>query len=386
MDFDRLKKIAIENEVRIDNHDKYSQKPAYYYDSLRNAFKFYFNTFITKNVGYEFYITSISANRKDTLTILESQFLDAENTELCLISFARFFELFLKDILNKTNQNLTFDEQKSIKKTWELIEKIAAQEFEAKKNYTIPLRITLNRFYDLVNYSKDNSKKDNKIIKKFSKTISEFSFIEKFEYKPIFRLLNWYRDRIMHNGNKLPTLQLLDYIVTQLIIPIALNILKSDKNIPENWLYFTKTISGINILDEMSNVKFEIKNLKNDAEISETLNSLFYIGHLKELGRANMNMNNAIRENRHPYEYNSLNPKGRGARFAEIEYKLKEYTEAKKIKTCPCCNGKSLVLYEIKTNNSIIQWIKCYTCDYYLRNNMFDLHLVNPKFKKLFDY
>ncbi len=294
MDFDRLKKITIENEVRIDNHDKYSQEPAYYYDSLRNAFRFYFNTFITKNVGYEFYITSISTNRKDNLAILESQFLDAENTELCLISFARFFELFLKDILNKTNQNLILDEQNSIKKTWELIKKIVAQKFEAKKNYTIPLRITLNRFYDLVNYSKDNSKKDNEIIMKFSKIISEFSFIEKFEYKSIFRLLNWYRDRIMHNGNKLPTLQFLDYIVTQLIIPIALNILKSNKNIPENWLYFTKTISGINILDEMSKAKFEIKNLKNNAEISKTINSLFYIGHLKELGRANMNMNNAI--------------------------------------------------------------------------------------------
>ena len=397
MDFIKLKNLADKNEVRIDNHKGHTSNPAYYYDSLRNAFGFYFNTFITKNASYESYITATSTDKRKALKILESQFLDAENTVLSLVSFERFFELFLKDLLNKTNPKLSQSESGKSKSTWQLISKIQLKTFQpfipikGKGAHKIPFRETLKRFYDLIDYSKDPIKKSNKLVKKFLKIINNFTFLDNKKHKATLEFLNWYRDRILHSGNKLPRLRFLDYTITQRVIPIVCKILAGEEKMPTEWLFFTETVTGIKILDCMMNTKFEVRNLKSNKKIIETINNLLFIGHLKELGRANMNMNNAIRQNRATYEYNYHDPKGRGKRFAIAE--KDNYPNAKNIKRCPCCNEESLVLYETKVDNwmgtkktLIIQWIKCYTCEYHLRQNVFDLHFFNPKFEKLFDY
>ena len=39
----------------------------------------------------------------------------------------------------------------------------------------------------------------------------------------------------------------------------------------------------------------------------------------------------------------------------------------------------------IKSNDNI-EWLRCYTCDYYIRYNVFDLHYFNPQFEKHFKY
>lgn len=398
MDITKLKNLAQRNEVRIDNHKAYNSKPHFFYSSLRNAFGFYFKTFITHNTSYDFYISATSTDKKKSLTILERQFLDEENTVLSIVSFERFFELFIKDLLKKTNPKLAQSEENRSRSnsTWNLLTKIQTKTFRpfipapGKGIHSAPFSVTLKRFYDLIDYSKDATKNSNRLVKKFAKTIQPFSFLDDADYKATFEFINWYRDRILHNGNKLPTMRLLDFIVTQRIIPIANRILQADKEIPTDWLYFTTTISGIKILDHMMNLKFEVTNQKSGKKIGETFDTLLLIAHLKELGRANMNMNNGVKRNHATYEYNYKDPFGRGERFAQIE--KEKYPDAREIKKCPCCSGQSLVLYRINgtdlpiPSQTNIDWIKCYTCEYHLRYNVFDLHYFDRNFEKLFDY
>lgn len=398
MDITKLKNIAQKNEVRIDNHKAHNSRPQFFYSSLRNAFGFYFKTFITNNTAYNAYISATSTDKKKSLSILESQFLDEENTVLSIVSFERFFELFIKYLLKKTNPKLVHSENYRSKSnsTWTLLTKIQAKTFKSfipftsKGIHSIPFSETLKRFYDLLDYTKDSTKNSNRIVKKFAKTIQPFSFLDDTNYKATFEFINWYRDRILHNGNKLPTLRFFDFIVTQRIIPIANRILKADKEIPSDWLYFTTTISGIKILDHLMNLKFEVTNQKTTKKIGETFDTLLLIAHLKELGRANMNMNNSIKRNQATYEYNYKDPIGRGERFALIE--KEKYPDARERKKCPCCSGLSLVLYRINgldlpiPSQTNIDWIKCYTCEYHLRYNVFDLHYFDRNFEKLFDY
>lgn len=393
-----MKNIAIKNEVRIDNHKGYSSNPPYFYDSLRNAFGFYFKTFITRNSSYDSYISSSAADKKKSLKILERQFLDEENTVLSIVSFERFFELFIKDLLKQTNLKLSQSENNGSKSrtTWELIGKIQNNTFSpfipngGRAANTIPFSQSINRFYDLIEYSKDPIKQSNRLIKKFSKNIQRFIFLDNVEYRETLEFINWYRDKILHNGNRLPTMRLLDFIVTQRIIPITNKILEGNNNIPNEWLYFTQSISGVRILDEMMKLSFPVSNQKTPKKIAETFDKLLLIAHLKELGRANMNMNNRVKRNQATYEYNYTNPVGRGERFAQIE--KKKHSNAVEIKKCPCCAGNSLVLYRIKNDkmpipfSTNIEWVKCYICEYHLRFNVFDLHYFDKKFEKLFDY
>jgi hypothetical protein len=405
MNFLQLKNLADKNEIRIDDHNGSKSSPDHYYESLRNAFGFYFNTFQKINSSYDFYINSTSTAKKEYLDILERQHLDIENSVLTIVSFERFFELFLKNLLKKTNRKLIYQEAhksksnisyKKSRNTWKLIDKIQSNEFIPHKPpagripYTIAFRETIERFFELINYTKDASKTNNAIVKKFKKVVAPFAFFDNSNCQSTLEFINWYRDRILHNGNKLPRLRFLDYIITQRIIPLSIDILNAEPNMPSDWLFFTKSISGIEILTEMNKLKFTPINTKNNKQIINTFNTLLYLGHLKEIGRANMNMNLAVRSNRSAYEYNYYEVKGRGIRFAQAE--KDNHPNAKDIRKCPCCNENSLVLYIIYgqdqpiINNEDIEWITCYTCNYHLRYNVFDLHYFDNKHEKHFSY
>ena len=115
---------------------------------------------------------------------------------------------------------------------------------------------------------------------------------------------------------------------------------------------------------------------------------LIYLGHLKEMGRANMNVNMNLRNNRATYEYNYRDPFGRGKRFANAE---KDHEHFKAIKKCPCCGTDSLVIYSEKAikiwedeKPDFIEWIKCYTCEYHLRYNVGDPSIFNLSTEQIF--
>lgn len=406
MKFTDLKNLAERNEVKIDNTKDRKRTPPHHFESLRNAFASYFSTFRTSNATLESYAMSTSTTPKKQLTILESQHLDVENTVLSLTNFERFFELYIKDILRHVHPRLVQEESRAVpkaRKTWQLLFKIQDGTFVPHKTgnrtYTIAFRETLKRFYELFRYSRLPDKKSHPIVKKFVKTINSYQFLFCDEHKATLELINWYRDRILHNGNSLPSMRSLDYIVTQRIIPIVLAIRNQTRTEYGDWWFFLETVANIDLLGSLAAVKIEPRNAKSSKQINTAVQNLLYIGHLKELGRANLNMNWLMRRNlRATFEYNYFDPVGRGIRFAEIENEKNTY--ARQVASCPCCGHNSLVIYCQEWNDMFngnsplnIDWVKCYTCDYHVRYNTgepayFRLHnerLFNRKFNLVTD-
>ncbi len=384
-----LKKLSLVNEVRIDDFRGHKRTPPYHFDSLRHAFGYYFNTFITNNVSYEFYAEGLAGRN---VSILKSQYLDEDNTVLTIIAFERFFELFIKDLLRKVHSKLILIPKGRLQ-TIDILNQIQSNTFQVKvdhetnKPLTVPFRQTLKLFYDLFVYGKNASPySSHQLVKKFKKIAKSYIFFDSPFHRESLETLNWYRDRILHRGNKLPSPWLLDYLVSQRFIPIAAEIFRIDKAKLGDSLFYTQTITDIDIIAEFLNIKFEFNDLKSKRKKTEIFYKLLKIGHLKELGRANINMNLFVRQNRATYEYNYDDVKGRGRRFALSEDNG-GHPDFKEIRLCPCCDVNSLVVYQSRNKdflNRNIEWVKCYTCDYHIRYNVADPMLFDLSQHKYF--
>lgn len=389
MDIKALRAIAEQNDIIIVSHDGHIRTPPHYFDSLRNAFRFYFNTFNSQNPSYNFYAEGLSRRAG---FVLSHDFLDEENTVLTIVAFERFFELFIKNLLALAHENLVYKRDKKAPSTKHIINEINNLSFVPQssngKPLTIPFRETLNRFYDLIDLGKGEQR--DSITNTFSKIFSAYQFFDSQDHRASLHLLNWYRDRILHNGNKLPSLWMLDYFVTQRIIPIVIEIIKIDKVMLGESLFYFTTMTQIDILERLNEIKYDFDQLHNTDKQRETYETLLYIGHLKELGRANMNMNLFMRNNSQAtYEYNYKDPHGRGCRFAKIE--MAEHPQAKAIDSCVCCGVNSMVIYQeiidsifVKGEKESIEWVKCYTCDYHIRYNVGDPSFFRLHTKKVF--
>lgn len=388
MDVRQLRGLAERNEVIIGNYKGRKTSYPFYYDSLRHAFGFYFNTFQSNNASYEFYAQGL-ANRN--VSYIKHQYLDESNVLQAIISFERFFELFIKDLLRKTDRRFTYAHPKlTHNKALDIITRIRSGNFRPYKfegKYLLaPFRESIDRFYGLVALTKSNH--SDRIVKKFKRILKQYDFLDSSDHRASMELLSWYRDRVLHNGNKLPSLWFLDIMITQRLIPIIKDILEVDKDRLGEALFYTKTVTGINVIDRLSKVDFEYTHLRRKKNAEEIFEMLLYIGHLKELGRANLNMNLFVRKNRATYEYNEKDPKGRAKRFAEAE---RNHENFKAIKSCPCCGEMTLVIYKLITDDIfhpgqpfIISWIKCYLCDYHLRHNTGDPYFFGLTNEKLF--
>lgn len=390
MNFDQLRDLAEKNEVSLKDHGGRKRTPPYYYDSLRQALGAYFNTFVTQNAKYNWYAEGLSATRKASPF---AGYLDEDSTVISLTAFERFFELFLKDFLRKIDHRLNYVYQRPKKgnKAKELINNIRSGQLIPRKfgtKYLSPaFRESLDRVYGLIELSKVGDQ--DPIVKRFTRILKKYSFLNSEIHKGTLQLLSWYRDRILHNGDKLPNLWYLDYLVTQRVIPLIKEITDKEKdNLGESLFYF-QTITGINIIDRLADIKFDFKDFKQKRKADITYARLLYIGHLKELGRANMNMNLFARKNHSASEYNYHDVKGRGHRFAIAE---KKHENFRKIKNCICCGQDSMVLYRVTVEDIFnagsklnIDWVKCYTCDYHMRFNAQDPYFFKLTSKKLFD-
>lgn len=384
MKYDTLRRLCERNEVRIDDHGGHTRTPPYYYDSLRHAFEAYFKTFQTKNAVYHWYAEGLTNRNIHTL---RGQYLDEENTVLALVSFARFFELLLKDLLGRANRNLMYSASSRGVTLEKLLESIHSRSFVpgkyAGKPLTVPFRETISRFFGLAKLCQTDPQTPLK--KKFARLLKTYGFLNSRDVETSFKILSWYRDRILHNGNRLPSPWLLDYFVTQHLVPLVSEIIRVERekvNGFTNLLFIT--VSGINVLERLNSVQFEFKDLSNSNLSEDVFVQLLYIGHLKEMGRANLNMNLFVRHNRASHEYNYRDPIGRGKRFAEAE--KVGHPNAEEIKSCPCCGVESMVKYREVIDDFFnpgtelhITWVKCYTCEYHLRFNVsdpkyFDLH------------
>lgn len=392
MNIDAVKKLYTSYEARIDNHGSYTRKPPYYYDSLRHAFQYYFNTFNTQNWHYEYY-----ASRPIDLDNDRSprEYLDDENTILSIVSFQRFFELFLKSLLFRVDPRLTLhmNSKPEFKGLSSLIQLIQDQEYH-ESDYvgaqTVNFPNAINRFFGLINLHR-KGRLIGFLEHKYSRIEASFGFLFTSEVQTSLSVLNWYRDRILHRGNKLPTMLLLDYVVTQDYAPLISQIIEAEKLELGESTFFLTTPTGINILDKLTEIKFDLEDHADPGKREELFISLLHIGHLKEMGRANLNMDHWTRDNiQARYEYNYRDPKGRGERFAIAE---KAHQNFKDIKTCPCCGTISLVLYVETVEDVIfnpgkmksIEWVTCYTCNYHIRYNVGDPNLFSLSDNSLFD-
>jgi hypothetical protein len=133
---------------------------------------------------------------------------------------------------------------------------------------------------------------------------------------------------------------------------------------------------------------FDLVKLETFPLHEDTSYELVRLGHLKELGRANMKMNLFVRMNHASFEYNYRDPLGRGLRFAEAE---KAHEHFISISKCPCCGKNSLVLYEETIDDIFnqgkklhIQWVTCYTCTYHISTNAGDPVIFGLSEKEIF--
>ena len=383
MNFDDFIRLSEQHDVRIDTHDNFSRNVPSYYDSLRHAFNHYFSTFITHNSSYNFYAEGLS---RGNLEIFSRQVLDETNTVLGVVNFQRFFELYLKDKLASIDENLVLAPGSRLNHgTRELLQKINDGSFSPKmvqgRARSVAFRETINRFYDLADMCKQVPPGQDAILDRFTTLLQKHPFLDSIEVKAVFQYLNWNRDRILHNGNRLPSMWLLDFTITQKVLPFVSDLLAIEQPKMGVDFYYLKTTTGINILEGLTRIKFEFDDLLDPHKVDQIYGALMVIGHFKELGRANMNMNLYVRDNMATYEYNYKDPIGRGKRFAQAE---KDYKDFDTILDCPCCGNHSLVRYAITIPDDfmnpghplLIEWVKCYTCDYHLRFNMHDPYWI----------
>lgn len=391
MNEQKLKNLAKRNEVSLQNSRYGRRNFEHYYGSLRHALGFYFNTFHTNNSSYDSYAEGLA---KRNVRFIKYQLLDEDNTVLSIITFERFFELFLKDLLRKTDRRMTYRHRlpRSGNQAQLLIQKIRNDSFKPLRTpngfQLVPFRECIDRFYDLVELHK--SKYNDPIVRKFRKILLQYPFLDSEECKASLKLLNSQRDEILHKGNKLANLWFLDYMISQRLIPLVKQITDIEgEKLGDSTFYFT-TQTGVNVLKALSDIKFEFKELENPKLKNRMFHYLLYMGHLKEMGRANMNMNLFAREGRSAYEYNYRDFFGRGKRFAEAE---RRHPDFECILDCPCCGEKSMVRYKITMRDIFekgvkhfeITWVKCYTCDYHIRYNAGDPATYNLSPESIFN-
>lgn len=399
MDFKQLIELALNHDLRIDEHESYRRSPPHYFNSLRHGFEAYFKTFQTNNHMYNFYAGGYNSFKN---MMLQQAEIDEDNTVLCLIGFARFFELFYKDLLSRTDPDLCYSHNKSKKgkeDLKEIINLIETNTFIPKQTngetHIIPFGVAIDR-YSAINILVQDTSNNSPVYDKFREVSKKYEFLTLPDTIGSMKILNWYRNRILHSGNKLPWPWLLDYLVTQRFIPVICNVLDNEKDRVGRYLYFRKTQTGIDILNcfNSSGTRFAFEELKNSEPGTKMFDILLFFGHLKELGRASLNMDLGVQQNRATHEYGYNDAKGRGIRFAKAEQgnpEQKGYPDAYSINPCICCGVESMVHYRIKREYKFhpsypdyIEWLKCYTCDYHLRSEAGDPSYFKLSLSRIF--
>lgn len=390
MNFEKLIELSHDFGVSIANDDTFKMTPPYYYDSLRNAFQAFFKTFQSTNSMYQFYAEGLSRIESNKLSSLH---VDTENISLCMVGLERFFELYLKDLMGTIEPRLIQrPKNPKHKNPSEKISSIENDKFESKRYGSVIQYINFYETIELYFHISTQIKKGehNSILDSIAETITKHDFLSTDNSFATLKYLNWYRDRLLHDGSQVPSLWLFDYFITQHICPLLIDLFQIENDSIKGLPFYLKTLSGINILENIAKIKFDFEELKDKSQIENVQTKLLYIGHLKELGRANFNMNNYTRNGKSTFEYNYHDIFGRGERFAESEEKHENF---KGIKSCPCCTKKTLVLYSMviedifnKHDTLNIQWVKCYICDYHIRYNVGDPVFFNLSDVPIFDF
>lgn len=379
------------NETRIGEHYKTSLPP--YYDSLRHGLDFFFRTFRSRNYYYQdyafsflhpFYEETIGEAKKREADFVSREFTDDDNILLSLVSFQRFFELFSKSVLESIDARLVL----KISNSKDFVNLISGSgNFISNKR--IEAGEALSRIEILFSAQGDILNTLEKDFPNLKEIKANYSFFTNQSHIETIRFLNEWRNRLLHGGTVFPNLRAFDFLISKRVIPIVRQILPTEKAFVEsNASFYLTTLTNIDLLKEIEELDFDLEKLDTFPLHENTSYELVKLGHLKELGRANMKMNLFVRMNHASFEYNYRDPLGRGIRFAEAE---KVHQNFILINKCPCCGKNSLVLYEETIDDIFnqgkklhIQWVTCYTCTYHVRMNAGDPFIFGLSEKEVF--
>ncbi len=351
-----------ENETRIGKDRDFEVKPPLYYYSLNDAFYNYYRVVRENKDTYHDILDFGAMGQKS----FGSTIHDYRSAIFAILGFHRFFELLLKDILGRINPFLAVkfpDKKEEIR--------FYNNELNSEELESVEFGKAYSRFKEAVNYYDKNPDKSEYYIAK------KFSFL--IEGETLNRLSVW-RNRIMHNGTTLPNIYLMDYLVSQKIIPLVLSVVEIDKNnLNDKLPLFFTTLTGINIVEEIKKIQFEYGDFYNQQKHTELRKKIVHLAHLKELGRATYsiydNYGFTVKRRQSYHERYYEDPIGRIERFVEMEKDQKGFYDIKK---CPCCGFKTLVVYRMEYEElltkkiEVLSWFNCFTCTYGLRNNIGD--------------
>jgi len=344
-----------------------------YYYSLNDAFNNYFKT--VKNNKNTYHLLLDFKNRSREASSFD--FHNIDSSVFTILGFHRFFELLIKDILRRINPYLAVKFPENEKETI----KFQNNELDHQQMETVEFRKAFDRFKEAIKYYNKSQKSEYSIVQRFLFLIDNDNTLE--------RLARW-RNRIMHNGNTVPNVYLLDYFISQKIIPIIVAVIETEKDILKGYKpHFFETLTGIKIIEEIAKIKIDFRDYYNtDANKENELKlKILRLAHLKELGRASYTLDIYVQHNRSYYEPNYTDPIGRNIRFAQQERNHESFYSINK---CPCCGFDTLVIYrkeydDIFTNKKDFNsWFNCITCTYSLSHNVGDPEYFGYNKEKLF--
>lgn len=270
--------------------------------SLKIALENYFSTYKSmKNYLIDCNRFGIRINKFDNLKYTNEYCKSCSET---IIHFQHFFELILKDILEKESPLLSVKANTDNIIFHKLIKGEIIEDNEFDKMYSIEFSEALDRFFDLLNSERIKDKE------KYS------SFKGK---KEILKTLNVLRNRTWHKGMFLLKYNALDEFIGEYILPLVKSILSiiDYSNYTEIFMFEDNNYININIIDEIIE-----ENKKNNIDSGK-------IAFLKEMGRASYFLKNRSEAF---FDYSSLiNEQGSCGFILNI-------------KTCPVCGKETLLL------------------------------------------
>lgn len=360
------------NEVRIGKD--FQTSPPVYYHSLNDAYYNYFQTLREYKDTYHFLLDFKTWDRAS----LAANYSNSKFTVFAILGFHRFFELLLKDILKRINPFLAV---KFLEKDEELI-RYLDNNLSPDDVSTVEFTEANKRIKRIFKYYSDKPGK--------SSILNAFEFLNlPFNQETLSELSKW-RNRIIHNGNTIPNIYALDYLVSQRITSLVVEVLKADKEVLNEYSpHYFETFTGIKIIERIQKIKFNYTDFENSNKSEGLGMAILELAHLKELGRATYKTDPTYKKNHSFYDPYYKDPVQKFERFAATETTHPNFHN---LKNCPCCGFNTLVIYrgeyqdvfttEYKT--SFISWFVCYACGYSLKNNLGDPYYFKLSKAKIF--
>lgn len=218
----------------------------------------------------------------------------------------------------------------------------------------------------------------------------KYNFVVTDENIKTIKKLYFYRNSTLHKGDIILPAIPYDYFITQHVLPLINQFIKVEPNFILDEIN-PSVDCGINIFNEILNIKINIEDLKKDDYNKELSDNLCYLTHLKELGRSSFNRSislplkqlkliakkkKSIEDDFFSYDYSNDLKKIKAAE--EYAKSLSSKEKVWEILNCPCCGAKTLLVFwhisqpieDLPKAFKVTEEAKCQFCDYEINSGM----------------